>query len=760
MKFPVKKIMPRYNVVVILLMLLGAGIIAKTAYIMFVEHDYWVAVSKRFVVKNIPLRPVRGNIYSCDGQLLVSSLPEYYICMEYVCTEKDSALRAKTQHWRDSMITAKADSIGEGLHKLFPEVSAKTFKDRLIDGQKKKSRYWRLYNKRVSYVQFQEIKKLPLFRESNNKSGFFGDRVYKRTKPFGSLAGRTLGDVDGSSDTARYGLELGFDSVLRGKPGVSHRQKVLDKYLKIIDCPQENGYDIISTIDVEMQDIAEKALVDQLKEIDAPKGLAILMEVGTGDVKAIVNMTRGSDGLFRETRNYAVSNLLEPGSVFKTASFMVAMDDGYLHMNDMVDTGSGVKNMHGRNMKDSNWRSMGGYGVISASECIQKSSNVGVSYFIDKFYYNNPEKFVDGLYRIGLAEDLKLSIPGYACPRIRRPDKDRSNWSKTALAWMSIGYETQVPPISTLAFYNGIANGGKMLRPRFVRSLMKNGEVAREYPVEVVRERMCSPQTLKDIQTCLELVVSKGTGKKVRTPNFLIAGKTGTAQIWTKAGRTSEYLVSFVGYFPADNPKYSCIVCIQKNPPAAGGTSCGPVFRRIAETVMAKTMRPSFAEVRDTTNHIWPYVKSGDMHATKRVLTDLRVPYRYKGAEDAWIKAETHESGLVLEGNSTERNLMPDVIGMGVRDALFLLENKGLRVSVSGVGKVVSQSIPAGTPLKSRQKVAIHLEIGKNNTETKPNVPVAPLPAEQGTTHDSLKKVPVAGTKDNVRRGGSKIKTQ
>ena len=247
--------------------------------------------------------------------MLVSSLPEYNICMDYVCTEKDSAIRVRTQNWRDSMITAKADSIGEGLHKLFPEVSAQAFKTRLLRGRLKKRHYWKLYNKRVSYSQFQEVKKLPLFRESRNKSGFFGEPFYQRTKPFGSLAGRTLGEVDGRTDTARYGLELAFDTLLRGKWGSSHRRKVLDRYLKIIDSPQENGYDIVSTIDVEMQDVAEKALVDQLKEIDAPIGLAVLMEVSTGDVKAIVNMTRGSDGKYRETRNYAVSNLLEPGSV-------------------------------------------------------------------------------------------------------------------------------------------------------------------------------------------------------------------------------------------------------------------------------------------------------------------------------------------------------------------------------------------------------------------------------------------------------------
>lgn len=739
MKFPAKKIMPRYNVIVALVTLTGVGIIAKTAYIMFAERDFWVAVGKRSVTENIPIRPVRGNIYSSDGRLLVSSLPEYNICMDYVCTEKDSSIRVRTQGWRDSMITANADSIGAGLHRLFPEVSTQAFKTRLLRGRLKKRRYWKLYDRHVSYSQFQEVKKLPLFRESRNKSGFFGEPLYQRTKPFGSLAGRTLGEVDGSTDTARYGLELAYDTLLRGKWGNSHRKKVLNRYLKIIDSPQENGYDIVSTIDVEMQDITEKALTDQLREINAPKGLAVLMEVATGDVKAIANMTRGSDGRYRETRNYAVSNLLEPGSVFKTASFMVALDDGYLKLDDIVDTGSGVRNVHGRNMKDSNWRSMGGFGVLTAAECLEKSSNVGVSYFIDKFYYDQPGKFVDGLYRIGIAEDLRLPIPGYASPRIRHPKKNRDNWSKTALAWMSIGYETQVPPISTIAFYNGIANGGKMLRPRFVKSVMKDGTLISEYPIEVVRERMCSPRTLEDIKKCLEAVVTKGTGKKANSKAFTIAGKTGTAQIWTKAGRTSEYLVSFVGYFPADNPKYSCIVCVQKMPPAAGGSTCGPPFKRIAEAVMAHSMQPTLESLRDTADTVWPLVKNGDIPAAEGVLSELHIQYRTEGNENIWGETHASTSEIVLEKAKLDEGIVPNVIGMGIRDALFLLESKGLRVNTLGVGVVVRQSLPAGSRFKTGREISLTLL----------------MPERSG-----IAVKPMSGSVDNapdVTQGGNKV---
>lgn len=710
MKSFIKKIMPRYNVVVVLLTLVGVAVLAKTAHIMFVKKEYWQRVSKLSTGKHtIPLRPMRGNIYSADGQLLVSSLPEYNICMDYICTEKDSALRVKTQHWRDSMINAKADSIGEGLHKLFPEISAQAFTQRLLDGRKTNRRYWKLYKRRVSYTQLQEIRKLPLFREARNKSGFYGEPLYLRKKPFGSLAERTLGKIDERTDI-QYGLESAFDSVLRGKWGSSHLQKVLDSHLRIIDRPKEDGSDIITTLDVEMQDITEKALLDKLKEINAPIGLAVLMEVKTGDVKAIVNLSRYSDGVYREDHNYALSNLLEPGSVFKPASFMVAFDDGYLKMDEKVDIGRGVKRMYGQDMKDAGWQNKMVGSVITAAECIQKSSNVGVSSLIDKYYNDKPQKFVDGLYRVGIAADLKLPIPGYAVPRIPNPRDKNRYWWKGTIAWMSIGYATQVPPISTLAFYNGIANGGKMLRPRFVQSRMKDGVVEYEYPVEVVRERMCSPQALDNVKKCLELVVLQGTGKKAHSANFPIAGKTGTAQIWTKAGHTAEYLVSFVGYFPADAPKYSCIVCIRKTAPASGGLQCAPVFKRIAETVMARTSRPSVDNARDTVAYVWPCTKSGNMSAAKSVLSELHVPYRDKRASAEWGMSATDDSGVVLESVTTDDDLVPNVVGMGLRDALFVLESKGLHVKISGVGKVVSQSIPAGAKFQKKQQIRIVLD--------------------------------------------------
>ncbi len=757
-KFPEKKVMTRYFCVAALLVVAGLAILGMTAKIMFVEHSYWEEVGKRFIKRNVEIEPVRGTIYSSDGEVLASSLPEFKLLMDFVVVEKDSLRRIKEQHRRDSVFHEKLDSMCDGLHKIFPDMSAREFRKNLIKGWESKRHNWPIYPKRISYAKYQEVRKLPIFNQPSYRGGFYTNKFEQRTNPFGSLACRTIGALYAGKDSARYGLELAYDSVLRGKPGVSHRQKVLNKYINIIDRPQEDGYDIVSTIDVRMQDLAEKSLVDQLKSIDAPIGMAVLMEVKTGDVKAIVNMERCKDGQYRETKNYAVSNLLEPGSVFKTASFMVAFDDGYIHPGDMVNTGCGRVNMHGREMRDASWNTKGGYGVISAAECIKHSSNVGVSELIDKYYFNQPEKFVNGLYRIGIADPYPIGIPGWAKPNIRRPKKDRSNWSKTALAWMSIGYETQIPPIRTLAFYNGIANGGKMLRPRFVKAKKRNGELIKEYPVEVVRERMCSATALKDIQYCLSLVTQpKGSGHKASSKYFPVSGKTGTAQIWTKAGRTSSYLVSFVGYFPANAPKYSCIVCIQKPYPASGGGHCGPVFRRIAEGVMARERNTDLSSARDALRSPLPFVHNGDMTAAKNVLSELHVPYSSNNlGNKTWgvVRPDTNE--IILSGSKINKSLVPDVKNMGLRDALFLLESLGMKVSVEGKGKVAEQSLPAGTRIRKGMRIRISLKHGDEACEKEEAAEMpkaeAPQPENAGDSNKLPKPAATETTKENSKK--------
>ncbi len=701
-------IFTRYFFVVLVLALVGVCIVIRAGIIMFGERQYWNDVAERFVRENVAVDPNRGNILSADGDLMASSLPEYRIYMDFVAGGER----------KDSLLMLYMDSICRGLHKIFPDKSANEFKRALLRGRKAGSRYFLIYPKRISYIQYKEVKALPVFNMSKFAGGFYGQAYNQRKKPFGSLAARTLGDV--FADTAlgaKNGIELAFDTLLKGQKGVTHRQKVMNRYLSITDIPPVDGCDIVTTIDVDMQDICEKALVDQLKELKAFVGVAVLMEVKTGDVKAIVNMTRGSDGNYYEMRNNAISDMMEPGSTFKTASVMVALEDGKVEPDTQVDTGNGVKRMYGSSMKDHNWH-RGGYGVIDVTRILEVSSNVGVSSIIDQYYRDDPQKFVDGLKKLGIADSLPLQIPGGGKPNIKGPNE--RYFAKTTLPWMSIGYETQVPPLNILTFYNAIANDGTMVCPRFVKAAVKDGEVVKEYPVKVMREQICSESTLQKIRNILRLVVSEGLAKPAGSKQFAVAGKTGTAQISQgAAGYTSgnrKYLVSFCGYFPADAPKYSLIVSIQKpGLPASGGQMAGSVFSKIAERVFAKNLSYDIKYAVDSTSNVIPAVKNGDLSETQYVLTRLDIPTNgsisHNGKETTvWGRARQDSAAVVLEQHEISGNTMPNVHGMGAKDAVYLLEQAGLRVRLSGVGHVTSQSITPGSHFRRGQTVALYLK--------------------------------------------------
>ena len=699
--FDRKKIIPRYKIVGYVMLMLGILVVGKAFYIATVKRDYWMKVADRLKRDSVMVKPVRGNILSCDGRLMASSLPEYKLFMDFKAGGEV----------KDSLWNEKVDSICEGLHEIFPEKTAAAFKRDLEEGHQKMSQNWPIWPRRVSYEVYSEVKKLPVFCLSPFKGGFHTEAFNARQHPFGSLAGRTVGEMYGAMDLAKCGLEQYYDTILRGKEGVVQRKKVMNKYLSITELAPTDGADIVTTIDVNMQDLAERSLVDELKLINGDVGVAIVMEVATGDIKAIANMSKADDGEYYERQNHAVSELLEPGSVFKTASIMVALDDGVVDTTYHVDTGSGIAEMHGAKMRDHNWH-RGGYGTISLPRTLEVSSNIGVSKIIDRFYGDHPEKFVDGIYRLGLPTDLHIPLVGAAPPRIRHPKKNERgqylNWSKTALPWMSIGYETQVPPISTLTFYNAIANNGRMMRPRFVKQVVKDGKVLMDFPPVVIKERICKEKTLKEIQTILYHVVSQGLGKRAGSPSFKVAGKTGTAQVSKGAGGYKSgqmrYLLSFCGYFPADNPRYSCIVCIQKSGlPASGGGMSGVVFHQISEGIMAKDLKLRVSDARDSLSIILPDVKNGNMAAADYVLNRLGVETldgwqgSYATGNPIWGKASLTANAVKIEKADTSgQGTVPDVAGMGARDAVFLLEKKGIRVRLEGRGKVVSQSLAPG----------------------------------------------------------------
>lgn len=682
MNFDSKHIIPRYTFVIIVLTLIGAAVIGSAAYQMFFEKDYWETVRQRMATRQKDIPAIRGNIYSSDGQLLVGSMPIYTLRADFVVKDpNDSIAERKLQHWRDSVFMEELDSLCIALNTLFPETAPADFRKKLLDGKKRGRRNLAIKHN-VSYIKYKEFLELPFVRYGRIKTGFYAEEIPQRQKPYGNMATRTLGSLVPACDSAMNGLELAYDSVLRGVNGKKHREKVRRLWMDRTDVEPINGLDIISTIDVGMQDAAEKILVRKLHEVNGEVGVVVLMEVATGDVKAIVNMTRlGTPGnyYYAEVKNNAITDLWEPGSTFKTASMMVALEDGVVTRADSVQVGNGVYMMHGRPMKDHNWRK-GGYGRrISVDECLMFSSNVGVSRIIDEHYFQHPEKYVDGLYREGVGVPFTLPFKGQGFPKVRRPKPDGSNWSKTALAWMSIGYETQIPPIYTVTFYNAIANGGRMVKPRFVRSIRKDGITFKDFPVEVVKEHICSNRTLKDVHDILERVVNDptGLGKKAGCKQFKVCGKTGTAQVADEHGSyhgsPARYMVSFCGFYPSEKPQYSCIVCIKKSGlPASGGGQCGPVFSELAQFVMAKGVFRETQEAADSTS-----------------IFEAPAPVEIPVSEDG---------------------LIPDVTGLGIRDAVSILEPLGLKVKVRGQGRVVKQTIPAGEKAIKGQSITLELK--------------------------------------------------
>lgn len=685
--------------------------------------EYWEAVDSRYTKENIPIEAHRGDLLSDDGRVLSTSLPEYRLYIDFRVQDRDSVARCRTQAFRDSVFENQLDSIVGGLARIFPDRSEAWFRQRLVQAHKNclrkvNNRYpgpCRIYPHMATYVQFLECKKLPLLRESRFKGGFYEEVSVKREKPYGRLAARTLGELYPDSGRAKNGLELSYDSILRGKPGVQHRTKIRNRRVSVEDVAPENGHDLMTTIDIDVQDVADRALRNKLKEetVNGEIGMAMVMEVATGDVKAIVNLKRGSDGEYYEMKNHLVSDLMEPGSTFKTASIMVALEDGKINKNTRVDTGNGLWSMYGRTMRDHNW-TKGGYGMLNVTRVLMKSSNIGVSRLIDNAYHNDPDRYVRGLNNLGVGLPLNLPFVGKGEPWVRHPrkktDKDGKelkqwdNWYATALPWMSIGYEAQLPPVATLAFYNGIANNGRMVKPRFVTRELKDGQVVREFPVEVIKERMCSQKTLDVIHEILDSVVMnpEGLGRAAgrNGGRFRVSGKTGTAQVASEKGGYHDgpvrYMVSFCGYFPSEKPKYSCIVCIVKRgTPASGGGQCGPVFCEISQYLMTKDMYCDIRGAADTATVRTPNVAQGHAATAQHVLDML--------GSDERVKAGGHADSL-------RPGQVPDVTGMGARDAVQALQDAGLKAHVSGRGRVVRQSMPAGAKAVRGRMVSLTLE--------------------------------------------------
>lgn len=722
-----KAILGKYGLIVTLLMLFSIMIIFSAGKIVFSsEGKKWKEVGeKETVIRDRVILPKRGNIYTHDYKLLASTEPIYSIYMDF---------------WADGIkkdtLMKYVGDLSISLAEKFPDRSASQYKNVILNGwdlrerEAKKiaenrakgieervplrSRYVKIIRRDINYIELKEIRTFPFWNQRSNRSGLIAEERNARKKPFGNLATRTVGSVYKDIEKGgASGLELKYDSLLQGVSGVKYRQKIQGKWMDVIEEPAKEGWDIVTTLDADIQDISERALRDKLMETEAESGTAIIMEVKSGEIKGIVNLDRLSNGSYAEGNPNAFSYMNEPGSTFKTVTTMIALDDGVIVPTDSFYVGNGLYQYNKRWVRDHYWRRGQDRGYLTVGEGMEMSSNVVMSKIVLKGYENKPEKFIDGIDRIGLRKQLKWDVPLSGIEgtsSIRYPNDKDNYWSKTTLPWMSFGYETQIPPIYLLMFYNGIANGGKMIKPFIAKQFVENGKVVMNVEAEVVNPKICKDTTLEEIQEMLKSVVVNGTAKVVGSDYFDIAGKTGTAMI-AGGGGYSGYYVSFCGYFPADEPMYTIFVGLRKpkGVPSGGGMA-GMVFKNIAEQTYLRKVQLSVDDCRiDSTLNKEPEIKNGNTKKSLMLLSSLNLKVDKTHEDYDWVKVNLDSVGYKPTPLEINENIIPDVIGMGARDALYLLEKSGLKVNLNGSGKVVAQSLRPGQRLVKGSTVSVTL---------------------------------------------------
>jgi cell division protein FtsI (penicillin-binding protein 3) len=637
-------------------------VVIKLTNIQWVDGPYYRQLAKDLTVKNFQIPSNKGNIYSSDGSLLATSIPEYTVRFDAISPKKEDF---------EENVSMLADSLSILLQKPAGQILTE-----LRRARASKNRYL-LVARKLSYTEYMKIKGFPLFNKGTYKGGIITEQKTVREHPIGKIAERTIGyerlNADGS--TNGKGIEYAFKKYLDGSNGHRMMQKIAKNQWKPIsdvnELEPQDGYDIISTIDVYIQDIAHHALLKQLEYYQADHGCVVVMETKTGEVRAISNLGKDQDGTYYETQNYAVAESTEPGSTFKLMDLIALLDDKKVDTSKVYDTHGGVVKYYGKPVRDSH---KGGYGKISLARGFEVSSNTVLVQAVYENYKNNPSEFVNRINSYGLNKPLGLQFIGEGIPKIPQPGT--KDWSGIALPWMAYGYGVSVTPLQTLALYNAVANDGKMIKPFFVKEIKEWNKSIQKFETEVINEKICSDETLKKVRAILSNVVKEGTGSKLYSPNFSMAGKTGTVQMNYRDKSKLYYASSFVGYFPADKPKYSCIVVVHKPNVEAGyygADVAGPVFKRIAQKIY--TDAPSTNEVKQLDNNIPSQEKSYNK------LYDIK----------------------------TSEHIMPNVKGMPVMDAIVLLENLGLKVKVTGRGKVVRQSIDKGQRFNKNQVITLEL---------------------------------------------------
>lgn len=663
---------------------------------------------------NIPAD--RGDILSGDGRLLASSITEYTIRMDF-------AAGGLT----DEIFNADVDSLAYYLSAFFKDKSKAAYKSMLVNARnnKNRNRYKQIGPRRVSYLEEKQLKKFPIFRLGPNKGGYIAEPESRRVRPHGSLASRTIGSVNKGG--TKVGIEGAFDAQLTGKDGLELRQKVSGSFRvpvpSALNVEPVNGMDVVTTLNVDIQDVAESMLKRQLDIGNADWGTVILMEVATGEIHAMANISRKAPGVFVEDFNYGIGRRAEPGSTFKLATLIALLEDGGMSLDDKIDCENGLAYVAGVKVDDDHNES-----VISLRRVFEVSSNIGFAKAVNNLYGNKPDRFVNFVSKI-VGEPLGMQIAGEQSPLLKDPAiKDPKNikaWDGMTLVKMSYGYALEITPMQTLSLYNAVANGGKLMRPLLVKEIQSYGKTVRSFEPEVINSAICSQKTLGLVRECLEGVTEEGTGRALKNPYYKVAAKTGTAQMTMASGGYQDayggrdYLATLVGYFPADNPKYSCIVAVKTyHGPGHrntyyGASLAGPVFRAIADRVYAS--HPSWHAAVDNSVDEIPVpasdIKGGRGKDVMRAASKLSVSVKDR-SDSEWVKVQEAEDRLVtVPALPEDEALVPSVVGMGLNDAIFLLEQRGLRVSFSGKGKVKRQSVEAGAKIKRGETVVLMMGV-------------------------------------------------
>lgn len=687
-----------------LIVLFAFAVLLRLGEVQFIEGAKWRAMADSLSTKEFDIEAARGNIYSNDGSLLATSLPEYELRMDMLA----GGIEDK------EVFYSKVDSLAMKLSEFFKDKSAKDYSRFLRKARQENARYV-LIKRKVSYQDLKVVRTFPLYNIGKYTGGLMAIQQNKRIHPFKSLAARTIGYMNENVKNP-VGLEGAFGDYINGESGKQLMQRtsggIWVPVNKEAEIAPKDGADIISTIDINMQDLAQNALEQRLKETKAHHGVVIIMEVATGEVRAVANFTKVEEGLYQEKFNYAIAGNQDPGSTFKLASYMALLEDKLVDTGTMIGTGyypvPGTRII----IKDSHPK-IETVPVISAFET---SSNAAIAKLINTHYGANPKRFTDHLYDWHLNVQSGLQIPGEAKPVVKNPETFKSWHKYLTLPQMAYGYEMMLTPLKMLTLYNAVANNGKMVAPIFVKEIRRLGNPIAQFKAPVLNAKICSDETLGKLKKMLEGVVTNGSGKGVvYNPLYKIAGKTGTAQVADgnlgyKGKR--QYQASFVGYFPAENPKYSMIVVINdpQNGEYYGALVSGPVFRKVADRIFASDVS-MYSNVKEHVvgNTVAPEAKAGQSKAVKKVYETFGIKALYAAKSDYFNTIDT-TNGVIYQENIPVKGVMPNVNGMGLRDAMYLLGNAGLKARVKGSGKVALQSIQAGTAIGRGTLVDIQLQ--------------------------------------------------